>query len=114
MLAGPRLATLAAACRSAPRVLPGDQRCSIIVTSIDNQVIYNINRLIKTIESGDQPWEKENAAEYFEASARRYTWVNDDNESGIQRLSASEAKAKAQELGLSVNEDYFANSVTVE
>ena len=58
--------------------------------------------------SGSQPWEKENAAEYFDASARKYTWVNDsDNTAGVARLTASEAKAKAKDLGINVEDKYF-------
>ena len=58
--------------------------------------------------SGSQPWENENAAEYFDASARKYTWVNDsDNTAGVARLTASEAKAKAKDLDINVEDKYF-------
>ena len=61
--------------------------------------------------SGNQPWQQENAAEYFDASARRYTWVNEtEDTAGVMRLSASDAKMKADELGLNVDSKYFDNA----
>lgn len=58
--------------------------------------------------AGSEPWQQENAAEYYDASARRYTWVNDtEGTAGVTRLTATEAKVKAIELGLTVDAKYF-------
>ena len=63
--------------------------------------------------TGNEPWQQENAAEYYDASARRYTWVNDtEGTAGVTRLTKTEAKVKAIELGLTVDAKYFDNAAS--